>query len=131
MKTLFGIGLLAACLFGAMPPVLADSPQEAATEFVQRRHLGSNLKTLGLAVATHTQTYAMLVSKLGVVQALGLVSSELGAQVYRYEPEWNANLAQAYAHHAAPECPDPDGLCHRRDGQSVFQSVRQMTRRLS
>jgi hypothetical protein len=39
MKTLFGIGLLAAFLFGALPPALADSPQEAATELVQRLHI--------------------------------------------------------------------------------------------
>lgn len=103
MKSLFNIGLLAASLLGAAPPALADSSQEAATEFVQRLHLGSNLKSLALATAQRTQTFAMLVSKLGAVQANELVSSELDAHAHQYESQWNANLAQAYASHFGAE----------------------------
>lgn len=103
MKNLFHIGLLAACLFGPMAPALADSPQEAATGFVQQRHLGSNLKTLALAVAQRTQTFAMLASELGTEEAKSLVSDELDAQAHQYAPQWNANLAQVYAHHFSAE----------------------------
>jgi hypothetical protein len=71
-KTLHKIGLLLVLFAGFMPSVLADT-SGAASEFVQRQALGTNLKTLGYAAIQKTQTFAMLVSKLGISKAQSLV----------------------------------------------------------
>lgn len=95
MKNIFGTGLLVVLLTAVAPLALADP----ASDLVQQQHLGSNLKTLALATAQKTQTFAMLVSKIGMLAATSLVSRELDVQAQKFQPQWDANLAQGYSRH--------------------------------
>ena len=70
---------------------------------VQRQHLGSNLKTIALAAAQKTETFAMLASKVGAPKAKTLVSKELDSQARKFEGKWNRNLADIYAQHFTSE----------------------------
>jgi hypothetical protein len=90
-------------LFGLAPVAKSGPAETAATEFVQQRQLGRNLKTLAGAVAANTQTYAMLVSKIGAGGAQALVGQELDAYIGQYQGKWDSNLAQIYARHFTPE----------------------------
>lgn len=92
-----------AVLFGISQVSMAASSEQAATEFVQRQHLGDNLKMLGIATAQKTQTFAMMASRLGQAEAQLLVSKELYAYAEQYQAQWNANLAKIYARHFTAE----------------------------
>ena len=82
---------------------IAEPANPAATEFVRRQHLGDNLKMIAFATAQKTQTFAMLTSKVGVLQARELVSRELDAHAHQFEGQWNENLAKAYAQNFTSE----------------------------
>ncbi|RJG04732.1 hypothetical protein D3870_00700 [Noviherbaspirillum cavernae] len=81
----------------AASALAAPSAQEAALEFVSRQRLGDNLSNMSFATATRTQTFAMLVSKLGADGAKASLSKELQASLPRFQARWNKNLANAYA----------------------------------
>jgi hypothetical protein len=85
------------------PLAFADPANTAATELVRRQHLGSNLKTIALATAVRTQTFAILVKQMGVSKAQAVVSTELDAHAREYEGRWDQNLASAYAQHFTSE----------------------------
>ncbi|MBV7535290.1 hypothetical protein KW842_05870 [Duganella sp. sic0402] len=89
--------------FGFVPVAKSGPAETAAAEFVQQRQLGRNLKTLAGTVAVNTQTYAILVSKLGAGSAQALVSKELDAYIGQYLGKWDGNLAQIYARHFTAE----------------------------
>jgi len=103
MHVLFKAGLLAAFLSTAAPLALARPAQTPAMDLVQRQHLGSNLKTIALATAQKTETYAVLASGVGAAKAKTLVSKELNSHAREFEGQWNKNLAGIYAHHFTPE----------------------------
>jgi len=92
-----------AVLFGISQVSTASSSEQAASELVQRRQLGSNLATLGIAAAQKTQTFAMMASRLGQAETQRLVSQELEAYANQYQGQWNANLAKIYARHFTAE----------------------------
>ena len=103
MHVLLRAGLLAACLSTLPPMALAAPAQKEAMTLVQRQHLGSNLKTIALAAAQKTETFAMLASKVGAPKAKTLVSKELDSQARKFEGKWNQNLADIYAQHFTSE----------------------------
>lgn len=103
MHVLLRAGLLAACLSTLAPMAPAAPAQKEAMTLVQRQHLGSNLKTIALAAAQKTETFAMLASKVGAPEARTLVSKELDSQARKFEGKWNRNLADIYAQHFTPE----------------------------
>lgn len=96
--------VLSFSLFFALLPVANSGPVDvAAAEFVQQRQLGRNLKTLAGTVVVRTQTFAILVSRVGVGGAQALVSKELDVYVGQYQGKWDSNLAQIYAQHFTAE----------------------------
>ena len=70
---------------------------------VQRQHLGGNLKTIALATAQKTETFAVLASGVGPDKAKALVSTQLASHAPQFEGKWNKNLADIYAQHFTPE----------------------------
>jgi hypothetical protein len=90
---------LAALLFSAAPGTIARPAQSPAMELVQRQNLGSNLKTIALATAQQTETYAMLASKVGAARAKTLVTKELDSHAREFGGKWNQNLADIYTRH--------------------------------
>ena len=103
MHLLLRAGLLAAFLSTAAPLALARPAPNPAMDLVQRQRLGSNMKTIALATAQKTETYAMLASGVGPAKAKTLVSRELTTHAREYEGKWNRNLAGIYAQHFTPE----------------------------
>ncbi|MBD9607120.1 MULTISPECIES: hypothetical protein [Pseudomonas] len=69
---------------------------KTALAFVAQTHVGDSLPTLALLAAKKTQTFAMLIEKLGSEKAHSAVSSEIDALLPQYQPKWNQNLAAAY-----------------------------------
>jgi hypothetical protein len=103
MHAILKAGLLAAFLSTAAPLALARPAPSPAMELVQRQHLGGNLKTIALAAAQKTETYAVLASGVGADQAKALVSKQLDSHARQFEGKWNKNLADIYAQHFTPE----------------------------
>lgn len=81
----------------SVPPISARGQQtgDAAADFVHHFHLGSNLERMALTVASSTQTYAMVSSSK--------VASEIHRLTPKYQAQWDANLAKAYAAHMSQE----------------------------
>jgi hypothetical protein len=95
--------LIFSLLLGLAPLTVATPAESAAAEFIQRQHLGRNLKTLASSAAPRTQTFAMMASKLGQAETQLLVSKELDACADQFQGQWNSNLAKIYARHFTPE----------------------------
>ncbi|MDP2030531.1 MAG: hypothetical protein Q8K12_12905 [Thiobacillus sp.] len=91
------LAVLLAFFVWATASFAAPSAQVSALEFVMRQRLGENLSSMALATVTRTQTFAMLVSKLGADGAKASISRELQASLPRFQSRWNQNLANAYA----------------------------------
>jgi hypothetical protein len=53
---------------------------------------------IGYQVAAQTQTYKIIVNKVGEPRAKTLVRSEIDKVIPQYQPKWDQNLASAYAH---------------------------------
>lgn len=81
----------------AAPPARAEDGQAAALSLVEQRRLGENLAGMGAQVAVRTTTYAVLVKRLGPEPAGALVRQQLKQALPKYQPQWNAHLAAAYA----------------------------------
>lgn len=92
-----------ALLLGLAPSTMATPTESAAAEFIQRQHLGRNLKMLAASAAPRTQTFSMMASNLGQSETQLLVSKELDARADQFQEQWNANLATIYARHFTPE----------------------------
>ncbi|MYM37430.1 hypothetical protein GTP38_24180 [Duganella sp. FT94W] len=103
MQTIVKLIVLFSLLLGQAPFAMAGPTESAATEFVNSRQLGRNMKTLAFVAAMRTHTFAMMLSKLSVTQAQSLLSQELDAYAHQFQGQWNANLAQVYARHFTVE----------------------------
>lgn len=103
MRSRLSIALLLITLSGIPVLAIAEATNTAAAEFVERYRLGNNLKSMALATAQRTQTFASLVSNLGMLKANELLSQELDNHAQEYEKQWSDNLAKAYAQHFTPE----------------------------
>jgi hypothetical protein len=103
MRAIVTTALLLITLSSLTPLAIAEPTNTAAREFVRRQHLGSNLKPLAFAAAQKTQTFAILVSKIGASEARVLVSDELNSHAHQFQGQWDENLAKAYAQHFTPE----------------------------
>lgn len=91
--------VLIACLLQDLPrQAHADEVEDTALTLVRERHLGDSLGWLGYQVASKTAAFATLVQALGKTQAQALVQDELQRLQPEFQPEWDRNLAAAYAH---------------------------------
>ena len=77
----------------------APTAQEAAADLVARRDIGNNLRLMSLELAATTQTYLMIVAKIGPVAARSSVAREIDALIPNYQARWNHELAVVYARH--------------------------------
>jgi hypothetical protein len=81
-----------------VPPV-----PPSALAFVHDRHLGESLGWLGYQVASRTVTFTTIVEAVGRTKAQEIVQDELQYLQPQYQPEWDRNLAAAYAASFTPE----------------------------
>ena len=98
--------LVAIVLAVAGYPSLANANGEAhvaAQAFVAKQRLGAGLQSMATGVVSRTQTYRILVERLGPEGARVAVSREVEALLPRFQPTWDRNLADAYARHFTRE----------------------------
>ena len=101
-KFLIAIALtVASCL--SMPFAWATPEQDAAYTFVVRQNVGKTFMPMAWMTVSVTYTYAAIVENLGEEGAKKLISSEFEAALPSYKPQWNRNLAKAYAKHMSVE----------------------------
>ena len=97
MKRIYSAAIALTVLVALSNTVSAETPSHKdARTFVAQVQIGNNLPTLALSVAKRTNTYAMIVSKLGSADASIAVSNEVNALLPQYQPKWDENLATAY-----------------------------------
>lgn len=108
---------LAACsqelAAGSVPPdvataraVAADpaaTADQVALAMVQANRLGANLKSMAGRGARMSTTYAMIVQTLGKSRAEAAVAEQINTLLPLYQPQWDRNLAKAYAAHMTQE----------------------------
>lgn len=95
MKKIFLIGLVFFIQFSTA--VLAATPEELALSLVEKYGFGGNLKNISYQAASQTQTYKMMVSKIGEQKTQSLVKNEVDKLIPKHQKEWNKNLAASYA----------------------------------
>ena len=79
----------------ANPAHAMQQTADPAADFVHNFRLGRNLESMANAVARMTHTYGMVdPSRL---------TAEIHRLVPKYQPQWDANLAKAYAVHFSPD----------------------------
>lgn len=93
------LALVAALSTGIAPPSLAAGDLGAAKTLVAKHKLGAGMKVMAFAAAARTDTYANLVKAAGPDRAQAAVVDQLNALEPKYQPGWDANLAQAYTRH--------------------------------
>jgi hypothetical protein len=76
---------------------LAIETYDVALSMVKTLHLGNNLETMSYRVASASQTYLMVVKKVGDSAAQSLTKGELKRLQPKYQEQWDANLARSYA----------------------------------
>ena len=85
--------LLAAC--GRSPHIAPQTTSNPATDLVHNFGVGSNLERMADSVAQATHTNGML--------SPGRATAEIHKLLPKYQSQWDANLATAYANHLSQE----------------------------
>jgi hypothetical protein len=78
---------------------IASADRDAAAAMIKELHLGNNLRLLVLTAASKTETFHMILAHTGPVQGPQLIQSHIDAVLPKYQGQWDANLAAAYAEH--------------------------------
>jgi len=78
---------------------LASADRDAAAAMIKELHLGNNLQVLVLTTLSKTETFHMFLVDAGPVRGPSLIQSHIDAVLPKYQGEWDANLAAAYAEH--------------------------------
>ncbi len=82
---------------------MAASSEDIALTLIQKYRFGQNLAPISYQVASQTQTYRMIVNKVGEQKAQSIVKSEIDKLIPKYQNQWNKNLASSYAQVISPE----------------------------
>jgi hypothetical protein len=82
---------------GTTPARPVDGATQAALDFVVNQNAAGSLLGLAKAAARRTQTFALLVAKLGRERAATLVDGQIGALIPEYQSAWNRRMASVYA----------------------------------
>ena len=95
MKKITFVTLIILSILSAV--VYANTSEDIALKLVEKYHFGQNLSAISYQVASQTQTYRMIVDKVGEQKAQSIVKSEINKGVSNYQKQWNKNLASSYA----------------------------------
>ncbi|MGY8773161.1 hypothetical protein [Spongiibacter tropicus] len=69
-----------------------SEPKINALDYVIKEQLGSNLTTIANKVFRTTQTYRMIDSEVGIVEADKIVMENLEGNISEYREQWNQKL---------------------------------------
>ena len=101
-KFLIAVVLMtSSCL--STPLARATPEEDAAYTFVVRQNVGKTFMPMAWMTALSTHAYGAIVANLGEEGAKKLIFDELEAALPAYQPQWNRNLANAYAKHMSVE----------------------------
>lgn len=105
MKTIFAaiLMVLASLSTTAYATGTGTSVSDVALQLVEKYRFGENLRGMSYEVSARTETYGMIVAKVGEQKAKQRVHQEIDKLIPEYQPQWNRNLAQAYAHYMSVE----------------------------
>jgi hypothetical protein len=70
---------------------------EIALSLIQKYGFGRNLTNISYQAAMQTQTYKMIVNKVGEKKAESAVKGEIDKLLPSYQSQWNKNLAASYS----------------------------------
>jgi hypothetical protein len=87
-------GLLASC-GSSSPRISPQQTADPAADLVHNFGVGSNLERMATSVARGAHTNGML--------SPGQSTEEIRKLLPKYQPQWDANLAKAYANHLSAE----------------------------
>jgi Skp family chaperone for outer membrane proteins len=76
---------------------IATSAEDVALTLVQKYSLGQRLTPISYEYATQSQTYRMIINKVGEENAKNIVNTEIDKLVPEYQEQWNTYLASSYA----------------------------------
>jgi len=72
-------------------------------DYVVKENVGSNLTTFSHRVARVTQTYKIIVARVGKSKADKILNEELQKNISENQARWNENMAVAHAKHMSEE----------------------------
>jgi len=101
MKKLISYALMLLSLASTIS--VAANSEDIALTLVEKYRFGQNLAPISYQAASQTQTYQMIVNKVGEQKAKTIVKSEIDKVIPKYQGQWNKNLASAYAQVISPE----------------------------
>ncbi|MES2355433.1 MAG: hypothetical protein V4568_13745 [Pseudomonadota bacterium] len=81
----------------------AASAEEIALNLIQKYHVGQNLTAISYQAASQTETYRIIVNKVGEQKAQSIVKSEIDKLIPEYQNQWNKHLASSHAQVISPE----------------------------
>ena len=78
-------------------------PEVQTIDYIVKAKTGSNLTKLAYKVARTTQTYKVIDSKVGSIEANKILEIELNRSILKYQSQWNQNLADAHSEYLSDE----------------------------
>jgi hypothetical protein len=84
-------------------PALSESQDDKMLLIIKQVKLGNNLSGIAYQGILNTQTYRMVVNKIGEDKANEIVKKELAADLPKYQDQWDKNLASTYLHYFTPD----------------------------
>ena len=91
--------LLTAGIALGSPSVHAQSDQATAIQFLQKSKINANLYLLSHNVIMKTTTFQIMVKNGGLLEAQNLVLQNMRQVLPKFQPQWDANMAEIYAKH--------------------------------
>jgi hypothetical protein len=91
--------LLVIPVFGCSEYEQKTGPEIEFIDYVKQDNLGSNLTSFSYRVAKTTETYKIIVSKVGKEKANEIIDKELKRTIAKFQEQWDSNLAIAHSKH--------------------------------
>lgn len=82
---------------------LHSSSKSVYLDYVVKEDVGSNLTTFSHRIARVTQTYKIIVARVGQRKANEILNEELQKNISENQERWNENMALAHAKHMSEE----------------------------
>ncbi|MBL4781290.1 MAG: hypothetical protein JKX92_03520 [Porticoccaceae bacterium] len=71
-------------------------PAVTAVEYIVKTHMGSNLSEFSYRAIKVSQTYKIILSKVGDSEGRKLILEKHTETIRKYQHEWDSNLAESY-----------------------------------
>ena len=103
-------------------------PEVQSIDYIVKAKTGSNLSKFAYKVARTTQTYRIIESKVGDVEANKILEIELNRAIVKYQPQWNQNLADAHSEYLSAE--EINSLYYNGKSSPIFEKLLNLQRKI-